>query len=278
MTALWEGMGPNRMKPAVQPRVLFVEDDPGIRKLYEKVFAPCNWELDFAVSAELAIDTLTTHPAHAYIVDKDLPGADGISFIRQLRRVDYRARCILITGFSNRDTAIQCANLGVDSYIEKPCRITDLKTFVEGLMASSHLPSPFEVKMMRFFSGAGDVAGNDSDTAHRVLLVTDQAGARARIEDALADSTWTHAHARDALASLDYMGSHDVSVAFVQLGAVGSVELQTIRDRHPGVALTVFGGPLALEQAQRLIELRVCAIVASVEEMVELCRNVAGPG
>jgi DNA-binding response OmpR family regulator len=52
-----------------------------------------------------------------------MPGADGLSVIREARRYRPDLPIIIITGFSTEASAIEALNLGVSGYLTKPFRV-----------------------------------------------------------------------------------------------------------------------------------------------------------
>ena len=52
-----------------------------------------------------------------------MPGVDGLTVIREARRLKADLPVIIITGFSNEASAIEAVNLGVSGYLTKPFRV-----------------------------------------------------------------------------------------------------------------------------------------------------------
>jgi two-component system response regulator RegA len=48
---------------------------------------------------------------------------DGLSVIREGKRLKADLRVIIITGYSTEASAIEAVNLGVDGYLTKPFRV-----------------------------------------------------------------------------------------------------------------------------------------------------------
>jgi two-component system response regulator AtoC len=57
------------------------------------------------------------------ITDLRMPGVDGLTLIREAKRMKPSLPVIIITGFSNEATAIDAVNLGVAGYLTKPFRV-----------------------------------------------------------------------------------------------------------------------------------------------------------
>ncbi len=57
------------------------------------------------------------------IADLKMPGLDGLSLIREAKRLNVELPVIIITGFSTESSAIEAVNLGVAGYLTKPFRV-----------------------------------------------------------------------------------------------------------------------------------------------------------
>jgi DNA-binding NtrC family response regulator len=55
-----------------------------------------------------------------------MPGADGLSLIRQAREINAALPVIIITGFSTKASAIEAVNLGVAGYLTKPFQVSQV--------------------------------------------------------------------------------------------------------------------------------------------------------
>ena len=54
------------------------------------------------------------------LVDYKMPEMDGLTLLAELRRREFRARCILVSAFLNDGVRQQARTLGVDHILEKP--------------------------------------------------------------------------------------------------------------------------------------------------------------
>jgi excisionase family DNA binding protein len=106
-------------------RVLVVDDEASIRELLSKTLALAEYDVDTAPDGTTALDRLRAS-ADAYdllIADLKMPGMDGLTLIRQVRRIKSELPIIIITGFSTESSAIEAVNLGVAGYLTKPFRV-----------------------------------------------------------------------------------------------------------------------------------------------------------
>jgi excisionase family DNA binding protein len=111
--------------PTVQgrPRVLVVDDEASIRDQLSKTLALAEYDVDLAFDGRTALDRLRTTPYDLLITDLKMPGIDGLTVIREARRLKTDLPVIIITGFSTEASAIEAVNLGVSGYLTKPFRV-----------------------------------------------------------------------------------------------------------------------------------------------------------
>jgi excisionase family DNA binding protein len=106
-------------------RVLVVDDEASIRDLLSKTLALAEYDVDTAPDGNAALARLRDS-AVAYdlvIADLKMPGMDGLTLIRQTKRLRPELPIIIITGFSTESSAIEAVNLGVAGYLTKPFRV-----------------------------------------------------------------------------------------------------------------------------------------------------------
>ncbi len=109
--------------PASRPRILVVDDEASIRDLLSKTLALAEYEVDLAPDGKSALDRLRITPYDLLITDLKMPGVDGLTVIREGRRLRPDIPVIIITGYSTEASAIEAVNLGVSGYLTKPFRV-----------------------------------------------------------------------------------------------------------------------------------------------------------
>ncbi|HEY2747283.1 MAG TPA: response regulator [Polyangia bacterium] len=108
------------MITALPPTVLVVDDEPQILKLLSLVLSARGLETLAATSGEEAVVMLKQRGIGCLIVDKNLPGIDGIAVLQAARREQPHCATIVMTGYSSTASAIEALRLGASDYLEKP--------------------------------------------------------------------------------------------------------------------------------------------------------------
>lgn len=104
-------------------RVLVADDEASIRELLTRTLALAEYDVVTAGDAQSAIAQLRSQSFDLFITDLRMPGTDGLSLVREVKRLKPELPVIIITGYSNESSAIEAVNLGVGGYLTKPFRV-----------------------------------------------------------------------------------------------------------------------------------------------------------
>lgn len=111
-------------------RVLVVDDEESIRELLMKALTLAEYAVEAVGAARTALDLLRRDRWDLLIADLRMPEMDGLSLIKEARRLHPALPVIIITGYSSEASAIQAVNLGVVGYLVKPFRIPQVLSAV----------------------------------------------------------------------------------------------------------------------------------------------------
>jgi ribonuclease P protein subunit RPR2 len=120
-------------------RVLVVDDDPGLRLLLRTTLPASEFDVEEADSAEAAAETARFFRPEVVILDVGLPGKDGLTFCRELKRSARSPHVILLTG-ADIDGE-QLRNAGADASLRKPFSPVELLMLVDKV---SHESAPMD--------------------------------------------------------------------------------------------------------------------------------------
>jgi response regulator RpfG family c-di-GMP phosphodiesterase len=116
-------------------RVLVVDDDAGLRLLLRTTLPASEFDVEEAASAETAAQLARFWRPDVVILDVGLPGVDGLSFCRQLKRSDLAPQVILLTGAELEAEALRGA--GADAILRKPFSPIELVTLIDQVSDST---------------------------------------------------------------------------------------------------------------------------------------------
>nr|WP_319376248.1 PAS domain S-box protein [uncultured Methanoregula sp.] len=105
---------------AEEIRVLYVDDEPGLLEL-TKMFLEQSGEfhVETSISAKEALASSKIPVCEAIVSDYQMPGMDGISFLKTVRKEHGNLPFILFTGRGREDVVIDAINNGADFYLQK---------------------------------------------------------------------------------------------------------------------------------------------------------------
>ena len=112
------------------PRILVVDDDPGIGQMLTRALARHGFEVDATTSADEAIEKAESASYDAALVDLVMPEHDGADLSATLRRRYPGLPIGLMTGYSNSPLIPQFEKSGM-AVFKKPLLIQDLVDFLE---------------------------------------------------------------------------------------------------------------------------------------------------
>jgi len=100
-------------------KILLIDDDEGIRDSMKMFFLGEGLTIDTVETAEEGIDALAKQHYDIIITDSNLPGMDGLSFLKRIHNLCPDSFKILMTTYA-KDLPAAAAGLGVDDCIQKP--------------------------------------------------------------------------------------------------------------------------------------------------------------
>lgn len=113
---------------------MLVEDDEGLAPLVIRHLCESGLETDWVGSAELAQERLDGRQVYDLIVlDVTLPGEDGFSFCRRLRK-SYALPIIMVTARGETSDRIRGLEIGADDYLPKPFSLWELEARIQALL------------------------------------------------------------------------------------------------------------------------------------------------
>jgi DNA-binding response OmpR family regulator len=118
-------------------RVLVVEDDVGIGELLRDALSREGYAVDWAQDGDEALSLAGSFPYDLLILDIMLPGADGFTIAKTLRRDKLTAPILMLTARDDVDDRVKGLELGADDYLVKPFHLKELRARVRALLRRS---------------------------------------------------------------------------------------------------------------------------------------------
>jgi EAL domain-containing protein (putative c-di-GMP-specific phosphodiesterase class I)/signal transduction histidine kinase len=119
-----------RSDPALQPRVLVVDDDADVRKMLVRVLRRAAFEIVDVDSGRRALAELENGRFDVVVSDVHMPDGDGLDVVRGVRRHDLDLPVILVSGKPDVHSAATALEYGAFRYITKPIEIESFERVV----------------------------------------------------------------------------------------------------------------------------------------------------
>jgi signal transduction histidine kinase/CheY-like chemotaxis protein len=133
---------PSAPRAASRRAVLVVDDEAPVRELAEKLVLGLGYDAMSADGGESALALLAANPERigCVLLDLTMPGMDGVSTLKQIRRVRSDVPVILCSGFSEADATLRFVSGELAGFLQKPYGLRELRDALEGLLPPPSVP------------------------------------------------------------------------------------------------------------------------------------------
>ena len=118
-------------------RILLIEDDPKVADFIVRGFREAGHTIDHADNGKDGLFLATTENYDSLVVDRMLPGVDGLSIIRTLRASDDNTPALILSALGQVDDRVKGLEAGGDDYLIKPFAFSELAARIEALARRS---------------------------------------------------------------------------------------------------------------------------------------------
>ncbi len=122
-------------------RILLVEDEEGLRTALADTLAASRYAVDCCANGPDALDAVCTGGYDLVLLDRMLPGLDGLSVLRQARQVGVTTPVLLLTALDAVGDRVEGLDAGADDYLSKPFATEELLARIRAL---ARRPSEWE--------------------------------------------------------------------------------------------------------------------------------------
>ena len=119
-----------------KPRVLVVDDEPGIRQSLCGVLEDEGLAAASVGSGEACLETLAKVRYDLVLLDIWLPGMDGLETLERIEEIPAmdRPAVVVISGHGNIESAVRATKLGAFDFLEKPLTIQKVIVVVKNAL------------------------------------------------------------------------------------------------------------------------------------------------
>ena len=113
-------------------RILLVDDEIVFTNNMSKLLTARGYRVTTVNSGDSAIQALDKEDFDVVVLDLKMPGMDGITTLREIKKLGLFTETLILTGHGAIDTALEAVKLGAYDYLTKPCEIDELVDKIEG--------------------------------------------------------------------------------------------------------------------------------------------------
>ena len=120
--------------PRMSRRLLIVEDDTDTREFLAKGFTEEGFTVETAPDGREGLYHATDGGFDAIVLDRMLPGLDGLALIKSIRAAGLKTPVLMLTAMSAVDERVKGLRAGADDYLVKPFSFQELHARIEALL------------------------------------------------------------------------------------------------------------------------------------------------
>lgn len=123
-------------------RVLVVEDDPSAAEFVTNGLRQAGYTVELVGTGPDALHMATSEHFDAIVLDRNLPGIDGLSVLKALRAARQDTPVLILSALAHADERVRGLRAGADDYLAKPFSFSELELRLENLLrrgSSAHI-------------------------------------------------------------------------------------------------------------------------------------------
>jgi DNA-binding response OmpR family regulator len=137
-----------------KPRILLVDDDPGLTTALEPFLERAGFRVLTAVDGEDALHKVTTFAPDLVVLDVLMPKMDGREVLRRLRQASNWVPVVMLTQVGGPAERTMTLDEGADDYLNKPFDPAELVAHIRAVMRRSGPSANALASAPRLRSGA----------------------------------------------------------------------------------------------------------------------------
>lgn len=125
----------------IKMQLLLVEDDVSLSRFIEKSLKDAGHQVEVCENGKHALTLCMEEQYDVAIIDRMLPGLDGLSLVKALRAAQIGTPILFLTSLSGVDDRVEGLEAGADDYLTKPFAFSELIARVTALSRRAVLKS-----------------------------------------------------------------------------------------------------------------------------------------
>jgi DNA-binding response OmpR family regulator len=114
--------------------VLIVEDEKALTAELEIFLTNCNYICEICFDGSSASERIATNLYDFILIDLGLPDYDGLDLLKEAKKHNPEAACIILTARAEVNDRIQGLDSGADDYLAKPFSLLELQSRMQAII------------------------------------------------------------------------------------------------------------------------------------------------
>jgi two-component system OmpR family response regulator len=123
-------------------RILVIEDDASVLDYISKGLRESGFAVDQAADGKDGLYKASAESYDAMVVDRMLPGVDGLTIVRTLRGAENHTPALILSALGEVDDRVKGLRAGGDDYLVKPFAFAELLARIEALLRRKESAGP----------------------------------------------------------------------------------------------------------------------------------------
>ena len=123
-----------RAHGAADMRILVIEDDASVADYISKGLRESGFNVDQSGDGKDGLYRASAEKYDAIVVDRMLPGIDGLTIVKTLRGADNNTPALILSALGEVDDRVKGLKAGGDDYLVKPFAFAELLARIEALL------------------------------------------------------------------------------------------------------------------------------------------------
>ena len=196
-------------------RLLIVEDEVNLLNILKKRLENAHYSVDACENGTEAWDYIRMTPYDGIVLDIMLPGKDGISILKDMRKMGNHTPVLLLTAKDSISDRVNGLDSGADDYLVKPFAFEELLARIRVMLRKHTEVKPEEevlsigdlsmdLKTHKIFRGGNEIKLSSKEFAVLEYLLRNQGKVLSR--DQIEQHVWNY----------DYMGGSNMVDVYIR--------------------------------------------------------------
>lgn len=119
-------------------RILLIEDSRRLREYVSRGLRQSGFSVDSCGDGEEGLWLAQSGVYDVVVLDLMLPGLDGMSLLRQLKKSDCPSQILILSALDHVENRVQGLRQGADDYLAKPFALDELIARIQSLLRRHH--------------------------------------------------------------------------------------------------------------------------------------------